>query len=109
MIILLVVKKRKAASPRNVKEKIIIRDNNKEQDILNTLDELNFEYNNNQFVFEGNEEDLYNFIKEDYKKLEPFGDIYYSDRLKEKKVYKNSFICMIILLVVKKRKAASAP
>ncbi|ETJ25140.1 Non-specific serine/threonine protein kinase, partial [human gut metagenome] len=51
--------------------------------------ELNFEYNNKQFVFEGNEEDLYNFIKEDYKKLEPFGDIYYSDRLKEKKVYIN--------------------
>ncbi|NAS19391.1 serine/threonine protein phosphatase [Clostridium butyricum] len=73
----------------DIKEKIIIRDNNKEQDILNTLDELNFEYNNKQFVFEGNEEDLYNFIKEDYKKLEPFGDIYYSDRLKEKKVYIN--------------------
>lgn len=69
----------------DIKEKIIIRENNKEQDVLNTLYELNFEYNNKQFVFEGNEEDLYNFIKEDYKKLEPFGDIYYSDRLKEKR------------------------
>ena len=72
-----------------MKEKIVIRDNNKEQEILDMLDQLKFEYSNNEFIFKGNEEAFYNFIKEDYKKLEAFGDIYYSDRLKEKKVYIN--------------------
>lgn len=69
------------------KEKIIMRDNNKEQDILDLLNQLNFEYISGEFVFKGNEEGFYNFLKEDYKKLESFGDVYYSDRLKEKKVY----------------------
>ena len=69
------------------KEKIIMRDNNKEQDILDMLNQLNFEYISGEFVFKGNEEGFYNFLKEDYKKLESFGDVYYSDRLKEKKVY----------------------
>lgn len=71
------------------KEKIIMRDNNKEQDILDTLNQLHFEYASKEFVFKGNEEEFYNFIKSDHKQLESFGDIYYSDRLKEKKVYVN--------------------
>ncbi len=68
-------------------EKIIIRDTNKEQDILDKIRELKFEYENKEFVFNGSEEDLFYFLKEDYKKLDELGTVYYSDRLKERKVY----------------------
>ena len=68
-------------------EKIIIRDTNKEQDILDKITELNFEYENKKFVFNGSEEDFFYFLKEDYKKLDALGTTYYSDQLKKRKVY----------------------
>lgn len=68
-------------------EKIVIQDTNKEQDILDKLKELKFEYENKEFVFNGSEEDFFYFLKEDYKKLDALGTVYYSDRLKERKVY----------------------
>ena len=69
------------------KNKIIIRDSNKEEQILESLTNLNFSYENNIFVFNGAEYDLYLFLGDKYKELELLGDVYYSDRFKERKVY----------------------
>jgi len=71
----------------NDKNKIIIRDMNREEQILNTLTNLNFSYENNIFVFNGEEDALYLFLRDKYKELESLGDVYYSDRFKERKVY----------------------
>ncbi|MDS0527764.1 DEAD/DEAH box helicase [Clostridium sp. SHJSY1] len=69
------------------KEKIIIRDTNKEEKILDILTNLNFTYENNIFIFNGDEYALYLFLSEKYKELETLGDVYYSDRFRERKVY----------------------
>lgn len=68
-------------------DKIIIRDSKKETKILETLNELNFSYDKDKFVFNGNDDDLYLFLKEKYSQLEELGEVYYSDRFKERKVY----------------------
>jgi len=69
------------------KNKIIIRDTNKEEQILETLTNLNFSYENNIFVFNAQEYDLYLFFMDKYKELELLGDVFYSDRFKERRVY----------------------
>ncbi|MBS4781344.1 MAG: DEAD/DEAH box helicase [Clostridium sp.] len=71
----------------NKNDKIIIRDNEKEIKILDILNELNFYYDNDIFKFNGDDEELYLFLKEKYKQLEELGEVYYSDRFKERKVY----------------------
>lgn len=68
-------------------EKIIIRDIKKENKILDTLNELNFSYDKDKFIFNGNDDELYLFLKEKYKHLEELGEVYYSDKFKERKVY----------------------
>ena len=68
-------------------DKIIIRDSKKENKILDALNELNFSYDKDKFIFNGNDDELYLFLKEKYKQLEELGEVYYSDRFKERKVY----------------------
>ena len=68
-------------------EKIIIRDSKKEQEIMNTITDMDFEVRNNKFIFAGDEDKLYEFLTQSYKKLDELGDVYYSDRFKSKKVY----------------------
>ena len=65
------------------------RDSSKEQEILDELNRLNFEYKDKKFVFKGNEEEFFDFLKEGYKSLEKLGEVYYSDKLKQKKAYIN--------------------
>lgn len=69
------------------KNKIIIRDSIKEEKILEVITNLNFSYNNNIFEFNGDENALYLFLGDKYKELESLGDIYYSDRFRDRKVY----------------------
>lgn len=71
----------------NKNDKIIIRDNEKEIKILDILNELNFSYDKDKFIFNGNDDELYLFLKEKYKHLEELGEVYYSDKFKERKVY----------------------
>lgn len=68
-------------------EKIIIRNSKKENKILDTLKELNFSYDKDKFIFNGNDDELYLFLKEKYRQLEELGEVYYSDKFKERKVY----------------------
>ncbi|WP_242982157.1 DEAD/DEAH box helicase [Clostridium sp. LS] len=69
------------------KNKIIIRDSIREEKILETITNLNFSYKNNIFEFIGDEYALYLFLGGKYKELEVLGDIYYSDRFRDRKVY----------------------
>lgn len=69
------------------KDKIIIRDSIKEESILEVLTNLNFYYKDSIFEYNGDEYDLYLFLGDKYKELESLGDVYYSDRFKERKVY----------------------
>lgn len=69
------------------KNKIIIRDSINEEKILEVITNLNFSYNNNIFEFNGDENALYLFLGDKYKELESLGDIYYSDRFRDRKVY----------------------
>lgn len=74
-------------SDNNKEDKIIIRDSKREKEIIDVIGELNFSYDKDKFVFNGNDDELYLFLKENYKKLERLGEVYYSDRFKERKVY----------------------
>lgn len=69
------------------KNKIIIRDSVKEERILEALTNLNFQYKDNIFEYNGDEYDLYLFLSDKYKELEDLGDVYYSDRFRDRKVY----------------------
>ena len=73
-------------------DKIVIRDVNKEDAIKEKILELKFQQNNNTYTYSGNEEDLYNFLCNDYKELEKMGEVYYSDKLKNRKIYKKPVI-----------------
>ena len=68
-------------------ENIVLRDNNKEQDILKKISELDFTYGKDKFLFNGDEEAFIGFLVEGYKQFESLGEVFYSDRLKERKVY----------------------
>lgn len=69
------------------KDKIIIRDSIKEEKILESLANLNFSYNNGVFEFNGDEYALYLFLGDKHRELKALGDVYYSDRFKDRKVY----------------------
>lgn len=68
--------------------KIIIRDIEKENKILRVIKETGFENIKKSFIFQGNDEKLYLFLTKEYKKLEELGEVFYSNKLKERKLYK---------------------
>ncbi|MGL5152510.1 MAG: SNF2 helicase associated domain-containing protein [Clostridium sp.] len=65
-------------------EGIIIRDYKKESEIKILLKKLKLYEDNKEFIFMGNEEELYNFFTAEYKELEVLGEVFYSDAFKEK-------------------------
>ena len=67
--------------------KIIIRDIEKENKILRVIKETGFENIKKSFIFQGDEEKLYLFLTKEYKKLEELGEVFYSNKFKERKVY----------------------
>lgn len=67
--------------------KIIIRDIEKESKILKLIKETGFENVKKSFIFQGDEEKLYLFLTKEYKKLEELGEVFYSNKFKERKVY----------------------
>ena len=68
--------------------KIIIRDIEKESKILRVIKETGFENVKKSFIFQGDEEKLYLFLTKEYKKLEELGEVFYSNKFKERKLYK---------------------
>lgn len=77
---------------KNKNKKIVIRDSKKEEEIKSLLESLNIVSKKSKFVFNGDDEALYNLFLNGYKKLEELGDVYYSDRFKDKRVYQTPTI-----------------
>lgn len=76
----------------NKSDNIVIRDTNKEDLIKEKISELKFILEKNHYIYNGNEYDLYSFLSKDYKELEKLGEVYYSDKLKNRKIYKKPVI-----------------
>lgn len=62
-------------------EKIIVREHDKEQFVMNLLCESGFKKHKEQFILE-DEDNIYNFAKEVAPNLTQLGDIYYADNVK---------------------------
>lgn len=74
------------------KDQIIIRDLKKESLIEESLKRLNFFRDKGRFIFNGDDEELYKFLSSDLDQIRELGEIYYSDRFKERKIYGSSSI-----------------
>ena len=73
-------------------EKIIYRDNEKEEHVINLLRELGFEQANDKFMFFKDESYIFDFFKNDIKKLQSIGEVFYTDTFTGiKNISKSSF------------------
>lgn len=72
------------------KKKFIIRDLEKENEAVYRLHSNYFEKDKDKYIFKGNDEQLYDFLNIEINRLKNIGDVYYSDKLKEKNTYNSS-------------------
>lgn len=72
--------------------KFIIRDKNREEEAIYRLYTNLFDKENDKYIFRGNDDQLYNFLSKDINRLKNIGEVYYSDKLKEKRIYTSSSI-----------------
>lgn len=72
--------------------KFIIRDIKKELIVEKSLEELKFFKQGSKFLFGGDDIDIYEFLNEGALTLKDIGEIYYSDRFREQKIYKSQSI-----------------
>ena len=72
--------------------KFIIKDIDKEQQAIYRLYTNYFEEDKNRYVFKGNDVQLYDFLSNEINRLKNIGEVYYSDKLKEKKIYNSTNI-----------------
>ena len=68
-------------------DEYVIRNINKEERIEETLNNLSFYRNNDKFIFNGNDEKLFELLSEDLTDLKEKATIFYSDRFKERRIY----------------------
>ena len=72
------------------KDKYLIRDIEKEEEAIYRLYTNFFEKQDDKYVFRGNDEQLYDFLSKEINRLKNIGEVYYSDKLKEKRIYNSS-------------------
>lgn len=72
--------------------KFIIRDLKNEFIVEKSLEEFKFFKQGSKFAFSGEDTDIYNFLNEGVLKLKDIGEVYYSDRFREQKIYKSESI-----------------
>ena len=72
------------------KKKFIIRDLEKENEATYRLYANYFEKDKDKYIFKGNDDQLYDFLNIEINRLKNIGEVYYSDKLKEKKIYNSS-------------------
>ena len=72
--------------------KFVIRDKNREEEAIYRLYTNFFEKENDKYIFRGNDDQLYDFLSKDINRLKNLGEVYYSDKLKEKRIYTSSSI-----------------
>ncbi len=74
------------------KTKYIVRNLEKEKIYKDKLLSLNFINNGSYFIFNGDDNELFNFLDIDIMTLKSLGDVYYSDKFKNKKIIKSNSI-----------------
>ncbi|CEH33639.1 DEAD/DEAH box helicase [Romboutsia lituseburensis] len=72
--------------------KFIVKNEQKEEEAIYRLYTYYFEKDNNKYIFTGNDEQLYDFLTVEINRLKNIGEVYYSDKLKAKKIYSSSSI-----------------
>lgn len=72
--------------------KFIVKNEQKEEEAIYRLYTYYFEKDNNKYIFTGNDEQLYDFLTVEINRLKNIGEVYYSDKLKSKKIYSSSSI-----------------
>ena len=70
--------------------KFIIRDLEKEKEAIYRLYENYFEKDKDKYIFRGDDNHLYDFLNGEINRLKNIGEVYYSDKLKERKIYTSS-------------------
>ncbi len=72
--------------------KFIIKDIQKEEEAIYRLYTYYFEKEKSKYIFKGNDSQLYDFLSFEINRLKNIGEIYYSDKLKSKRIYTHSSI-----------------
>ena len=72
------------------KGKFIIKDTYKEKEAIYRLYTNYFEEDKDKYIFRGSDNQLYNFLSKEIDRLKNIGEVYYSDKLKERKIYTSS-------------------
>lgn len=72
--------------------KFVIKEIEKEEEAIYRLYTYYFEKDNDKYIFRGNDTQLYDFLSKEIDRLKNIGEVYYSDKLKEKKIYNSSSI-----------------
>ena len=73
-------------------KKYILPDTIREKEIENKLTSYKFAKDSKAYTFKGDDSDLFNFLNTELSTLKDFGDIYYSDKFKSRKIYTSSSI-----------------
>ena len=71
-------------------KKFIIRDLEKEKEAIYRLYTNYFEKDKDKYIFRGDDNQLYDFLNIEINRLKNIGEVYYSDKLKERKIYTSS-------------------
>lgn len=74
------------------KTKYVVRNLEKEKIFKDKLLSLNFINNDSYYVFNGSDEELFNFLDIEIMNLKSLGDVYYSDKFKNRKIIKSTSI-----------------
>lgn len=72
------------------KKQFVIRDLEKENEAIYRLYSNYFEKDKDKYVFKGNDNQLYDFLNSEINRLKNIGEVYYSDKLKERKIHNSS-------------------
>ncbi|MEG2985357.1 MAG: SNF2 helicase associated domain-containing protein [Peptostreptococcaceae bacterium] len=72
--------------------KFVIRDVEKEEESIYRLYTYYFEKDKGKYVFKGDDSQLYDFLTKEINRLKNIGEVYYSDKFKERKVYNSTNI-----------------
>ncbi len=72
--------------------KYVVRNLEKEKIYKDKLKSLNFKKDKDLYVFKGDDSDLFNFLDIEIMQLKDLGDVYYSDKFKQRKIIKSTSI-----------------
>ena len=71
---------------------LVVRDVKKEKEVNEVLNSLKFYKDNDKYIFSGSDEELFQFIDSKIENLKALGEVFYSNKFKEPKIYRSSSI-----------------